>query len=126
MELSNQHEVFRRDELLARCVGRLDFAERIVGKFLEHFARDMDQLEQSLVQGDLSALACTAHRMKGAAANVAAPALLAQTAEIENSARQDRREELPVSLCHLREEWKRFSASVACLSSAVARPHGAA
>jgi HPt (histidine-containing phosphotransfer) domain-containing protein len=125
MEQFNTNEVFRREELLARCVGRLDFAERIIGKFVEHFERDIQHLEDSLVQGDLSAMVCTAHRMKGAAANVAAPALLAQTAEIEQSAKQERPEDLRANLSRLREEWKRFSLSVTCLSRGAAAAHGA-
>ncbi len=108
----NTDHPFNLEELLARCVGRMDFAERLLDKFLVHFAEDIDRLEQHLEQGDWEELARVAHCMKGASANIAAAGLRDQVAGIEASARDHQAEGLPSQMRRLREEWSQFSNSV--------------
>lgn len=105
--------VLRFDELLARCAGRLDFAERVIQKFLTHFSQDLESLEQAWDAGDWDSLTCTAHRMKGAAANIAAPGLHSLASEVEEAARQRRPELLSEVLPRLRDDWLPFSQTAA-------------
>jgi len=85
---------FNHDELLARCVGRLDFMERILNSFELRFGEDLEQLEEHLKSSDADEVARLAHKMKGASANVAALCLNKQVAEIEQLARSQRLDEI--------------------------------
>lgn len=108
-EAESLDPVFRLEELVARCAGRLDFAQRVMAKFLDHFAHDVAGLELAWDTGDFDALAFTAHRMKGAAANIAAPALRTRVTEIEDAARRRQPENLAEIFPRLRDDWERFS-----------------
>ncbi len=112
---------FNLDELLARCVGRLDLAQRVLDKFMLHFGQDMDRLEQNLELGDTEELIRIAHCMKGASASVAASGLLAQVTDIEDLARRNEVDALPPRLVQLRDEWSRFSDSVTAMGAAPKR-----
>lgn len=75
------------DELLARCLGNVDIAERILAKFQISVGLDLEELERGLDQQDAGAIAQVAHRIKGASANISAPALYELAAEIEQLGR---------------------------------------
>ena len=79
--------VLNIDELLARCMGNIGFAERILAKFQDRFEHDLEELDRALQARDAEAVARTAHRIKGASANVAASRLHEHAAEIEQLGR---------------------------------------
>lgn len=101
------------DQLLARCLGNLDFAERILTKFQQRFGEELKQIEQGLNLVDPEQIARVAHSLKGASATVAAPGLAAEMAGIESLARASRLEEIPGCLDRLQDEWARFVDSAA-------------
>ena len=105
------------DELLARCMGNIEFAERVLAKFQQRFGAELAQLEQGLASQNAEQIACVAHRLKGASANVGAPGLQIQATEIEDLARARCVSEIPTSLDQLRSEWTRFVHSVSSLNS---------
>lgn len=105
-------------ELLNRCMGNLDFAERILEKFQSRFDADFAELEQAMDAQDSAAAARVAHRLKGASATAAAHGLRQQAATIEELARQQCLAEIPSRLEDLRHEWARFSVSAAGLAKA--------
>ena len=109
------------DELMERCLGHLDFLERILGKFQKHFAQDLDLLAEGVEAEDAERIAQVAHRLKGAAANVAAAGLRDQAAEIERLGRAGRLPEIRPRVAGIRDDWKRFVEEVASLDL-----HGAA
>jgi HPt (histidine-containing phosphotransfer) domain-containing protein len=100
--------VLNTDELLARCMGNIGFAERILAKFQDRFEHDLEELDKALQARDADAVARTAHRIKGASANVAASRLHEHAAEIERLGRTARLSDIPHGLEQLRDEWSRF------------------
>ena len=75
------------DELLARCVGRLDLVKRVVGTFVEQLAMDIPNLAKEISEGNSEQAAKLAHRIKGASANVAAEQLRINASELEELTR---------------------------------------
>jgi HPt (histidine-containing phosphotransfer) domain-containing protein len=108
-------EVLNADEFLARCMGHVEFASRVLAKFQNRLERDLEQLETDLAAGNTNAIVVLAHRMKGASANVAAPQLQHCAAEIERLARDARTGDISSELEQLRHEWSRFADSVSLL-----------
>ena len=70
-------------------MGNIGFAERILAKFQDRFEHDLEELDKALQARDADAVARTAHRIKGASANVAASRLHEHAAEIEQLGRTD-------------------------------------
>ncbi len=103
------------EQLLARCMGNLEFAERVLGKFQERLEEDLVQIERGLDSGDAKEIARVAHLLKGASGNVAATALQAEAANIEALARERRLEQVPLHLDRLRSQRSRFVDSVSAL-----------
>ena len=115
-ELSGRDEtVLAFDELVERCMGQIDFAERVLSKFEQTFGGDLTELEDLLERENHEEIALVAHRLKGASANVGAPRLCDRAAKIENLARAQRTAEIPPYLDQLRSEWSRFVESVGAL-----------
>jgi len=100
--------VFDVDDLMARCLGNLEFAEHILALFQTRFGEDLAELEQMLAAGDAESVARLAHRLKGAAANAAAPSLKTLAAEIVQLAQARSLEGVRTRLADLREEWDWF------------------
>jgi len=107
------------DELLERCMGNIEFAERVLSKFLLRFDDDLIELEKGLEAEDSEEIARVAHRLKGASANVGAHTLRDRAAGIETLARAGQTSEIRSGLKELRDEWFRFveSASIVASSS---------
>ena len=103
--------VFDRDELIARCLGDLEFAERILSRFQSRFQEDWSELERAVSQRNAEQTACVAHRLKGASANAAAHAIRERAAEIEKLARGQSLLEIPACLEELQQDWSRFHQS---------------
>ncbi|NUQ61721.1 MAG: Hpt domain-containing protein [Pirellulales bacterium] len=100
--------VFDSHELVARCLGNLELAERVLAKFRSRFVEDLAELEQAALAEDASHVAIVAHRLKGSSASTAAHALCERAAEIETLARRNAIAEIPSRLHGLRSEWARF------------------
>lgn len=115
--LDPEQTVFNHDELVARCMGNLDFAERILMKFHDRCNQDVDELEREFRQRNIDAVTRLAHRIKGAAANVSAPRLRTCAADIESLGRKQQIPEIEGRLEQLRNEWSRFVDSVETLGS---------
>jgi len=105
------------EELLTRCMGNIEFAERVLDKFQLSFGQDLENLETGLESEDAEAVAMVAHRLKGASASVGAPCLCQRAAEIEQLGRCDRLTEAQEPMQHLRHEWSRFQDHVSSVWS---------
>jgi PAS domain S-box-containing protein len=70
-------------ELLRRCMGRRELAARLVAKLVGQAARDIEAAVHAVQRNDATALMIAAHRLKGAAANVAAGGLQRVAADLE-------------------------------------------
>ena len=106
---------FEFDELLERCMGNLEFVERILSKFQRRFGENLEELEKALDAEDAEQLVRLAHRLKGESANMAARGLRDQAAKIERLGRDGRVCEVGPCLAGLRAEWSQFAESVASL-----------
>jgi HPt (histidine-containing phosphotransfer) domain-containing protein len=107
-QLDGEESPVNYDELVARCLGNLDFADRILQKFQHHFEEEMGLLEEVAEAADAERVARIAHRMKGAAANAAAPTLRDRAAEIERLGRARQLPEIPRRVAEMREHWTDF------------------
>lgn len=116
MDRETQTSAFDYQELLDRCLGNIEFAERVLTKFQSRFDADLMELEQALDAKDADAVARVAHRLKGASATAAAGGIRHQAAEIEDLARKHDVNEVPNRLRELRNECSRFSRSVSSLA----------
>jgi HPt (histidine-containing phosphotransfer) domain-containing protein len=105
------------EELLARCVGNIEFAQRVLARFVASFGDDIDRLERCFQLHQPEELARIAHAMKGAAANVAAHGLEEQIGRIEEMARSRRLEDFTSCLTPLRDEWSRVSNTVSAIGA---------
>ena len=84
-----EDQIFCPDQLVERCLGRIDFAQRVLDVFLSNMNRDVDELLEAIHQKNGRQLAQTAHRIKGSAASISARRLQQLMAEIEEDGRQD-------------------------------------
>ncbi len=114
--LDPSDEVLAFDELVERCMGNIEFAERVLSKFLESFNDVLSDLEAKLDSENPEEIARVAHRLKGASANVGAHGLRDQAAGIESLARAERTSEIRPCLEQLRTEWSRFVESASSLN----------
>ena len=111
---STDPSVLAVDELLERCMGNIEFAERVLSKFLDRFDEDLDELERGVESENSEEIARVAHRLKGASANVGAPGLRDRAAAVESLARAQpgcgskSSCEIRSGLKQLRNEWSRF------------------
>jgi HPt (histidine-containing phosphotransfer) domain-containing protein len=104
-------------ELLDRCMDNIELAERVLSKLQSRFESDMAELERTFAGKDLKAMASVAHRLKGAAANVAAHGLRDCAAELESMAHGGAFDGLPAQLGLLRNQWTKLNESASsCLA----------
>ena len=108
-------EVINTGELLARCLGSVDFATRVLAKFQDRFGIELAQMEKDLSANNMDDFVLIAHRIKGATANISAPQLHQSAAKIERLGRDDRVEELELGLQELRQEWSKFTEAITTL-----------
>lgn len=106
--MADHEPPFDLEELLDRCLGNVDIARRVMDRFESGFEEQMGQLQGHVEAGDAAAVAKIAHRLKGSAANVAAPALTHIAKTIEGLARAENLADIPAQLQALGEQWERF------------------
>lgn len=95
-------------ELLGRCLGRTDIAQRILRKFQDCVWSDLRTLERAVAAGSMKEIAHVAHRMKGSALVVSARTLSQCAAELEVAAVEEAFEELEPSFTRLQAEAARL------------------
>ena len=97
------------DQLLMRCMGRIELAERLLASFERRFPLEVSQIEQCLETGDMQAFVRLTHQLKGASANVSAPALHSILKRIEEAGRVEQLEKIAAGLTDLRGAWDEFT-----------------
>jgi HPt (histidine-containing phosphotransfer) domain-containing protein len=73
-------------DLLDRCLGKIEIAERILRTFQRTLDEDLQQLEQSLLAADVRQTIQIAHRIKGASLAAGAHELKEHAQRLETSA----------------------------------------
>jgi len=105
-------------DLMERCLGHLELAERLLKSFESRFWPEVLQLEEALAAEDREQVSQVAHRLKGASANVSACALGQIMSLIEQASRCGRLHEVAQQLQRLPREWDNFTRFRASLSQA--------
>jgi HPt (histidine-containing phosphotransfer) domain-containing protein len=94
--------------LLQRCMGNRPFMQRMIGKFRNRLASDLEQIEHSFAGGDAHEVKRLAHALKGAAANLSAEELQVAAANLETMSHSHDMEAVIAHLAELRAQCKRF------------------
>jgi HPt (histidine-containing phosphotransfer) domain-containing protein len=97
-----------RRQLINRCLGRIELAERLIASFQTRFPNEAGQIERALAEGDEPNLVRLIHQLKGAAANVSAPILHGLLTTMEQSARNGDRPAVVESMSGLYRAWEEF------------------
>lgn len=97
------------DQLCRRCMGRLDLAERLLASFERRFPLELVEIQNALATGDTVRLAQLAHQLKGASANISAPAIQALMQKMEDAARAGEPAAAADLLARLQCEWEKFT-----------------
>lgn len=105
------------DELMARCVNRLDLVQRVLSSFVEQLDGDIPTLGDFVESGAGEEARKLAHRIKGAAANVAAEGIRSSVAKLEDLASNERLADARLQLDELRESWNTYKDQTATFIS---------
>ena len=81
--------VLNYPDLLQRCMGRAELAKQLAGKLVEQAGADAREISQAIHQQNAGALIASAHRLKGASANVSAENLRLLALELESLGRNN-------------------------------------
>jgi HPt (histidine-containing phosphotransfer) domain-containing protein len=95
-------------ELLGRCLGKPELATKVLLKFERQLADDLSKLEAALAADDTETAGSLAHRIKGAAANVAAHGVCEQAGLLETVIRMHMLDQLHSTVQALLSERDRF------------------
>jgi len=101
-------EVLDLDALMERCMGNLDFVDRILHKFQERLPKELAELETTLECQDAEQLALVAHRIKGSSASVSARGLCLAASAIEDRSRAGCMHDIDSYVEQFRREWERY------------------
>ncbi|HEX4128742.1 MAG TPA: Hpt domain-containing protein [Pirellulales bacterium] len=102
-------QVLALDELLRRCMGCVPLAQRLLTSFEMRFNSEVEQIVNSLHDGDVPRLVRLTHQLKGAAGNVSALELRQVLEAMEMAAREKQLDRVVVLLPALNEEGARFA-----------------
>lgn len=75
-------------QLVRRCLGNLEFADRVLTTFLNGLDIRVQELEQAVEQRDLERVWKLAHRLKGEAGNLGAMVIVDLAARTDAAARE--------------------------------------
>lgn len=107
------------DDLVARCLGNLEFVDRVLAMFHQRCDEDLAELERAAEAGDTDTVVRLAHRLKGACANASAVTLRGRAEEVECAARRGSLNEARERLGDLQDEWSRFVSAVSMLETSL-------
>ena len=96
--------VFDLEEALARARGKRALLRKMADLFLADCPGLLAQIRSALATGDGSTLERAAHRMKGSAANLSAPRVVAVAGRLEEIARDGRLAEADAACAELEDE----------------------
>ena len=105
---SHAEKPLDREQLIRRCLGRIELAERLLASFDSRFPDELSQIEACLQKDDPVQLARLVHQLKGAAANVSAPELHARLANVELAVRAEQSDAACVCLEEVHQAWDRY------------------
>ena len=96
------------DQLVRRCMGRVELAERLLASFHERLPIEVAQIQECLTACDVVRLARLTHQFKGTTANVSAQELHGIAVRMEHAARAGDCEAVAGCLTEVAAAWQRF------------------
>jgi HPt (histidine-containing phosphotransfer) domain-containing protein len=99
---------FDWEQLVRRCMGRIELAERLLNSFESRFPEDLSKIEEALLENDSAGLPRLVHQLKGAAANVSAPDLHSILARMEEAVRSAQRDIADECIDEIHVTWDRY------------------
>ena len=104
-------EVFQLEEIKRRCMDNTQLVHRVLASFRLSFISDLAQLEIHFLNGNTEGVATVAHKIKGSAANAAAPAIREIAKQIEMLAKEGSSDH-DVLVGELQSEFTKFVTAV--------------
>lgn len=101
-------EVLDTEDLMARCMGSVDFACRVLTILSERCEQDIEKLEQAVAAADHDTVYQIGHRLKGAFANASAVELSQLADDVCDASQAGRDEESHDKTKTLRSKWGAF------------------
>jgi two-component system, sensor histidine kinase and response regulator len=101
-------EVFVPAELIRRCMGKVEFAQSIVERFLDRLTSEYAEMCAASELLDGQRLATVAHRLKGSAANMSAWRIQNVSSDLETLGQENRMAEAADRLTELDHEIVEF------------------
>lgn len=98
------------NELQRRCMGRLEFAQRLLTSFETRFPIESAEIVGALAKKDKERSARLVHQLKGTTANICAPALNRTLQQMERLVGSEQFGDAERLLTELDREWQRFFA----------------
>ncbi len=96
------------ESLQQRCLGNRKLAAKALNIFETSLTKDVESLLEGMSRGDAKAVAASAHKIKGSAANVSAEKVRVVAAELEKLAKADALSQTEAALEELAHEARRF------------------
>lgn len=104
-QMNNLSSVINVDDLMSRCMGNLEFVERILNIFQSRCEADLQELETAIAASDLVQVQRISHRLKGACANAGASSLSARASELWTAANKEFTDVLAARFAQFKQEW---------------------
>ena len=98
--------MINHEELVARCMGNREIADRLIVKFCHKVAADMERLGTAIHDADQ--VGRLAHGLKGTAANVACEQIRQLAERLETLARSSDLQEAPALLSRLEQTYQKL------------------
>lgn len=94
------------DDLMSRCLGNIDFLERILTIFKSRCELDLCELDEAVQSADIHHVKRLAHRLKGACDSAGAQRLSVLANELWTAAGNASDDELAELFALLRSDWE--------------------
>jgi HPt (histidine-containing phosphotransfer) domain-containing protein len=109
-QMDNLASVINVDDLMSRCMGNLEFVERILAIFQSRCDADLQELEEAVRDSDFIRVQRIAHRLKGACANAGASDLSIRASELWTAANKEFTDVVAARFAQFKQEWDQCAA----------------
>jgi HPt (histidine-containing phosphotransfer) domain-containing protein len=121
-QMDNLARVINVDDLMSRCMGNLEFVERILAIFQSRCEADLQELEEAVAASDFVRVQRIAHRLKGACANAGASDLSARASELWTAANKEFTDVVSARFAQFKQEWNQCAAVLGHEHAGVEQP----
>lgn len=110
--LHHEPAVLELWELMQRCLGKPELVKRVLNRFETQLTADVARISAALESQEFEQAREAVHRLKGAAANVAAHALYEQAHSLESALQMELSDQYALAFRGLAAEQERFLTAV--------------